>query len=182
MQLRVGHENVIPPGHLKCVALHCLQGDLLSQKDVTHREIALRCKAPVRNYIARLIQFVNVHHLAAPDAIAGSGVRTHNFKLAQSVPLLRLLRAQPGTKKSKAPLFNFARSTFERRQIRKTMSSKTLNATGMYAAACAIFRVARRLWNVSQCNAGIEESYGNPVTRPNICCVRRTLKKEMQTE
>ena len=78
-----------------------------TQKDITHREIALRRKAPVRNYIARSVQFVNVHHLAAPDAIAGSGVRTHDFKLVQSVPLLRLLWAQPGTKKSKAPLFNF---------------------------------------------------------------------------
>ena len=107
MQLRVGHENVIPPGHLKCVALHCLQGDLLSQKDVTHREIALRRKAQARNYIARSIQLVNVNRLAAPDAIAGSGVRTHDLKLAHSVPLLHLLCAQPGTKKLKAPLFNF---------------------------------------------------------------------------
>jgi hypothetical protein len=106
MQLGVGYVNVIPPRHLKRVALHCLQGDLLSQKDITDWEIAPRRKAPVGNYIAYLIQFVNVHHLAAPDAIAGSRVRTHNFKLPESLPLLRLLWVQPGTKKSKAPLFN----------------------------------------------------------------------------
>ena len=70
MQSRVGHVKVIPPGHLKCVALHCLQGDLLSEKDITHREIAHRRKAPVRNYIARSIQFVNVHHLEMPEAEA----------------------------------------------------------------------------------------------------------------
>ena len=98
MQLRVGHVNVIPPGHLKRAALHRLQRDLLSQKDITHREIAPRRKAPVRNYIARSIQFVNVHHLAAPDAIPGACLRTHDLKLAQSIPLLRLLRTQPGMK------------------------------------------------------------------------------------
>ena len=117
MQSRVGHVKVIPPGLLKCVALHCLQGDLLTQKDITHREIALRRKAPVRNYIARSIQFMNVHRLAASDAIAGSGVRTHDFKLVQSVPLLRLLWAQPGTKKSKAPLFNFGAVDLYRRRV-----------------------------------------------------------------
>ena len=117
MQSRVGHVKVIPPGLLKCVALHCLQGDLLTQKDITHREIALRRKAPVRNYIARSIQFMNVHRLAASDAIAGSGVRTHDFKLVQSVPLLRLLWAQPGTKKSKAPLFNFCAVDRYRRRV-----------------------------------------------------------------
>jgi hypothetical protein len=95
MQSRIGHVKALnaithrpregdSPGPLKCVALHCLQGDLLTQKDITHREIALRRKAPVRNYIACSIQFVNVHRLAAPDAIAGSGVRTHDFKLVQS--------------------------------------------------------------------------------------------------
>jgi hypothetical protein len=73
MQLRVGHVNVIPPGHLQCIALHCLDGDLLSEKDITDREIAPRRKAPVRNYIARSVQFAHVHHLA-PNAIAGLGI------------------------------------------------------------------------------------------------------------
>jgi hypothetical protein len=87
--------NEIFVGRFKRLTLHCLQGDLLSQKDITHCEIALRCKAPVRDYIAPSIQFVNVHCPAAPDAVSGPAVRTHDLKLAQSVPLLRLLRAQP---------------------------------------------------------------------------------------
>ena len=107
MQSRVGHVDVIPIGRLKGIALHCLQGDLLSQKDITHREIALRRKAPVRNYVAGRIQLVNVHHLPRADAIAGPAMRTYDLKLVESVPLLRLLWAQPGTEKSKAPLFNF---------------------------------------------------------------------------
>jgi hypothetical protein len=86
-----------PIGRLKDVALHCL----------THREIALRRKAPARSYIACSIQFLNVHRLSEPDAISGPGMRTHHLKLAQSIPLLRLIWAQPGTKKSKAPLFTF---------------------------------------------------------------------------
>jgi hypothetical protein len=80
---------------VKRVALHCLQGDLLSQKEITDQEIAPRRKAPVRNYIARSVRFVNVHHFAPPDATAGPGMRTNDLKLAQSVPLLRLLWAQP---------------------------------------------------------------------------------------
>ena len=128
MQSRIGHVKVIPPGPLKCVALHCLQGDLLTQKDITHREIALRRKAPVRNYIARSIQFVNVHRLAAPDAIAGSGVRSQE-------------------RRSRRPLSSTsARSigTGEEWQIRQMMSTKKINAMGTYAAACAILRQIHR--------------------------------------
>jgi hypothetical protein len=128
MQSRIGHVKVIPPGLLKCVALHCLQGDLLTQKDITHREIALRRKAPVRNYIARSIQFVNVHRLAAPDAIAGSGVRSQE-------------------RRSRRPLSSTsARSigTGEEWQIRQMMSAKKPNAMGTYAAACAILRQIHR--------------------------------------
>ena len=57
MQFGVGHVDVIPICRLKDVALHCLQGDLLSKNDVTHREIALRRKAPARNWgAARIIE------------------------------------------------------------------------------------------------------------------------------
>ena len=93
----VGLVNVIPISCFKGLGLHHFQGDLLGQKDITHRQVALRRKAPVRHYIARSIQFVNVHHLAAPDAISGSGVRTQDIKLTHSVPPLRLFRTQPGT-------------------------------------------------------------------------------------
>jgi hypothetical protein len=81
--------------------------DLLGQKDIANWESALRPKAPERHCIAGPIKFVNVHHPPAPDAISGLGMGTHDLKLAQSVPLLRLLRAQPGTKKSETLLFNF---------------------------------------------------------------------------
>jgi len=190
MQSRIGHVKVIPPGLLKCVALHCLQGDLLTQKNITHREIALRRKAPVRNYIARSIQFVNVHRLAAPDAIAGSAVRTHNFKLAQSVPLLRLLWAQPGTKKSKAPLFNFGAVDRYRRAMKNQANDERQKAQcngDICSSMCHISpNSSVENWSLDQtrtgsvcgclqCNAAIDESFGNP-RPPNICCVRRTQK------
>jgi hypothetical protein len=137
MQSRIGHVKVIPPGLLKCVALHCLQGDLLTQKDITHREIALRRKAPVRNYIARSIQFMNVHRLAAPDATSNSFRASHCcacFGLSQE-------------RRSRRPLSSAsARSigTGEEWQIRQMMSAKKPNAMGTYAAACAILRQIHR--------------------------------------
>jgi hypothetical protein len=84
--------NVIPIGRLKRLALHCLQGDLLSQKYITHREIALRRKAQMRHYIAGSIQLVNIHHLAAPDRAARlmragtTRVAAYSSKLLRKVP------------------------------------------------------------------------------------------------
>jgi len=41
------------------------------------------------------------------------------------------------------------------------MSAKKLNATGTYATACGIFRAAPTTLECLQCNAAIEESFGN---------------------
>ena len=191
MQSRVGHVKVIPPGLLKCVALHCLQGDLLTQKDITHREIALRRKAPVRDYIARSIQFTNVHRLAAPDAIAGSGVRTHDFKLVQSVPLLRLLWAQPGTKKSKAPLFNFGAVDLRTAANQENDEQQNAQCNGNVCSSMCHF-APNSSGSVGQivgtgsvcdghdpivkvCNAASEESFGNSAqaAEPSILPDRR---------
>jgi hypothetical protein len=82
--------NVIPIGRLKRLALHCL--NLLSQKYITHREIALRRKAQMRHYIAGSIQLVNIHHLAAPDRAARlmragtTRVAAYSSKLLRKVP------------------------------------------------------------------------------------------------
>jgi hypothetical protein len=88
-------------------------------------------------------------------------MRTHDLKLAESIPLLRLPRAQPGTKKPKASLFNFGAVVLRMVANQGNDEQKNSAQREHMEQYVSFFAWRRRLSNISQCNAGIEESFGN---------------------
>jgi hypothetical protein len=91
--------------------LHRLQPDLLCQHDIADHQIALWAKAPLRDDFAVGVEFIDVHSRAVPNAVARSGIGADHVEPLMGIPLLRLLRSQPGTQKRKCLAYKaFGRS------------------------------------------------------------------------
>jgi hypothetical protein len=115
-----GHVNVIPIGRLKRLALHCLQGDLLSQKYITHRKIALRRKAQMRHYIAGSIQLVNIHHLGAPDTISGPQGANPRLQTRSECPIVALVPSLARNEEAETPFLRLPHGRSAQARIGKS--------------------------------------------------------------